>query len=90
MPKQIKRFLATSITAAVVFVVAASGASAGGPTCQNENWDNHGEHITEDYVEGDGAGGGAPAHFGSPHQPGASFCLDQAQSKPVDPEGRRP
>ncbi|HEX9683439.1 MAG TPA: hypothetical protein VGA13_10175 [Acidimicrobiales bacterium] len=83
-----KKFIATMATAGVLLVVTASGASAA-PTCQNESWDNHGEHITEDYVNGDGAGGGAPAHFGSGHQPGASFCLEQAQSKPVDPEGRR-
>lgn len=75
--------------AGALLVGAASGASAGGPTCQNGSWDNHGEHITEDYVAGDGARGGAPAHFGSGHQPGASFCLDQAKSKPLDPEGRR-
>lgn len=83
-----KKFIATMATAGVLLVVTASSASAA-PTCQNESWDNHGEHITEDYVNGDGAGGGAPAHFGSEHQPGASFCLEPAQSKPVDPEGRR-
>jgi hypothetical protein len=85
-----KKFTVTMATAALLLVASASPAAAQGPTCQNENWDNHGEHITEDYVNGAGAGGGAPAHFGSGHQPGASFCLEQAQSKPVDPKGRRP
>ena len=84
-----KKSIAVIATAGALLVGAATGASAGGPTCQNENWDNHGEHITEDYVAGDGAAGGKPAHFGSGHQPGASFCLDQAQSKPVDPQGPR-
>jgi hypothetical protein len=80
-----KTLITTVATAAFLLVASATGASAGGPTCQNESLDNHGEHITEDYVNGDGAGGGAPAHFGSGHQPGASFCLDQAQSK--EPRG---
>ena len=83
------KLISTIAMGAAVLAASASGASAGGPTCQNENWDNHGQHITDDYVAGDGAGGGAPAHFGSGHQPGASFCLDQAQSKPIDPAGRR-
>jgi hypothetical protein len=83
-----KKCIATMATAGVL-LVTASGAAAAGPTCQNETWDNHGAHITGDYVEGDGAGGGAPAHFGSGHQPGATFCLDQAQSTPLDPRGRQ-
>ena len=84
-----KKTIATMATAAALLVAGAPSASAGSPTCQSVSWDNHGEHITEDYVNGAGAGGGAPAHFGSEHPPGASFCVDQAQSKPVDPEGRR-
>lgn len=84
-----KKLITTIAMGAAVLVASAAGASAEGPTCQGGTWDNHGEHITEDYVNGDGAGGGAPAHFGSGHQPGASFCLDQAQSKPVNSPGRR-
>lgn len=85
-----KKFIATVATAGVLLMGTGSSASAGAPTCQNERWRNHGEHITEDYVRADGsAGGGAPAHFGSSARPGASFCLDQAQSKPISSEGHR-
>lgn len=83
------KLIATVAAAGALLVTTASAASAHGPTCQGGTWENHGEHITEDYVAGDGAGGGAPAHFGSGYQPGASFCLDKAQSKPVDPPAGR-
>ncbi len=61
-------------------------SQAGSPTCEDMfdlGWKNHGEHVLG-YVNGDGgAAGGAPAHLsGRPDgpAPGASFCLDQAQS----------
>lgn len=69
---------------------AATTAHAGSPTCAdfNPDWDNHGTHVREDYVFNteDGSAGGArggPAHLQARPDgpaPGASFCLDQAQS----------
>lgn len=81
-----KKLIATTAIVAAAVVTSASGAAAGGPTCENAfglGWKNHGEHVLG-YVNGDGAAGGAPAH-GHGHDeptfaPGASFCLDQANS----------
>lgn len=63
----------------------AGPVAAGGPTCEDmfdSGWKNHGEHVLG-YVNGDGAAGGAPAHLAARPDgpaPGASFCLDQANS----------
>jgi hypothetical protein len=76
-----------NITLAVSAIIAfgtSSGAHAG-PTCEGMGWKNHGEHVLT-YVNGGGAGGGAPAHLsarpGGP-APGASFCLTQSNSPGV-------
>lgn len=81
-----KKFIATVTTAGVVLVISASGASAGSPTCEDmfgTGWKNHGEHVLT-YVNDGGAGGGKPAHLDGDRDespaPGASFCLDHAQS----------
>ncbi len=81
-----KRFIATFAIAGAVLVASASGASAGGPTCENmfdSGWKNHGEHVLH-YVNEGGAAGGQPAHLSddrnSAPAPGASFCLDQANN----------
>lgn len=75
-----KKFIATVTTAGIVLVLSASGASAGSPTCSEFGWDNHGDHVLNDYVRNGGAGGGKPAHHGEEPAPGASFCLSQARS----------
>ena len=77
---------------------AATPARADGPTCSTtetfgDRWENHGDHVTGDYVMPPGADGtgpaapadtdaarGAPAHPTSAPAPGASFCLVQANS----------
>lgn len=81
-----KKLIATVTTAGVVLVMSASGASAGGPTCEDmfgTGWKNHGEHVLN-YVNDGGAGGGQPAHLSDDRStapaPGASFCLDQAKN----------
>ena len=75
-----------AIAAAVVLLATAPGAQAGSPTCKDmfgSGWANHGEHILT-YVNGEGgAAGGKPAHLSARPDgpaPGASFCLDQANS----------
>jgi hypothetical protein len=76
------KLIATVTTAGVVLVMSVSGASAGGPTCEDmfgTGWKNHGEHVLT-YVNDGGAGGGQPAHLTSAPAPGASFCLDQPQN----------
>ena len=84
-----KKLIATTAIAAAAVVTSASGAAAGGPTCANAfdtGWKNHGEHVLGYVNSEDGAAGGAPAHdHGHDHDgpsfaPGASFCLDQANS----------
>lgn len=75
-----KKTLATMTIAGAALIASAAGVSAGSPTCADTfGWKNHGEHVL-DYVNGDGAGGGAPAHHGADPAPGASFCLTQAKS----------
>ena len=81
-----KRMIAGITLAAALLLAAAPAAFAGSPTCSDLQFlgaDNHGEHVL-DYVNGPGgAAGGKPAHRdGRPSgpAPGASFCLDQAQS----------
>lgn len=81
-----KKLIATAITAGVVLVTSASGASAGGPTCEDTfgaGWKNHGEHVLT-YVDDGGAGGGKPAHLSDDRStapaPGASFCLGHAKN----------
>ncbi len=76
----------TAIAAAVVVLGTVTGAHAGSPTCENMfglGWTNHGEHVLN-YVNGEGgAAGGKPAHLSARPNgpaPGASFCLDQANS----------
>ncbi len=52
---------------------------------------NHGDHITGDYVNNGGAGGGVPAHFGTAETtPGASFCDTHGQgaANAASPTGR--
>lgn len=81
-----KRMIAGITLAAALLMTAAPAAFAGSPTCSDLDFlgvANHGEHVL-DYVNGPGgAAGGKPAHLhgrpGGP-APGASFCLDQAQS----------
>jgi len=90
-----KKTVITLAVAALAAVATSTGASAGNgaPTCSDidvlleKEWENHGTHVREDYVFNteDGSAGGArggPAHqpIGSKAAPGASFCLDQAQS----------
>lgn len=84
-----RKIITTTAIAAVMALGAASGAHAGGPTCEDmfgSGWKNHGEHVLT-YVNGDGgAAGGAPAHLSARPDgpaPGASFCLDQANSPGV-------
>jgi len=77
-----KKFVIGLILLAVIALGTGSTAAAD-PTCAN-GWDNHGDHVTTDYVQKEGsAAGGDPAHRGSGVQPGASFCLEQSQSRPV-------
>lgn len=80
-----KTFIAMAVTAAAGLGSGAA-AHAGGPTCEDMfdlGWKNHGEHVLN-YVNGEGgAAGGAPAHLTARPDgpaPGASFCLDQANS----------
>ena len=77
-----KKIITTTALAAAMLLSSASAAQAGGPTCSDFGWANHGQHVHE-YVDGDGARGGQPAHRGARPDgpaPGASFCLDQANS----------
>ena len=77
-----KKFVFGLIVAAVL-ALGTGGTAAAGPTCAN-GWDNHGDHVRSDYVLMNGsAEGGDPAHRASGTQPGASFCVEQSQSKPV-------
>jgi len=53
---------------------------------QGSGWDNHGSHITGDYVHPASDGGGPadgakghPAHSGSGLTPGATFCNQNGQ-----------
>lgn len=80
-----RRIIAT-VAAGVALLVTASSASAGSPTCEDmfdSGWKNHGEHVLT-YVNGEeGAAGGQPAHLSARPDgpaPGATFCLDQANS----------
>ena len=77
-----KRF-AFGVAAAAVLALGTGGTAAADPTCAN-GWENHGDHVRSDYVLVFGsAAGGDPAHRGSGIQPGASFCVEQSQSRPV-------
>ena len=77
-----KKF-AFGLMAAGVLALGTGGTAAADPTCAN-GWDNHGDHVTSDYVRANGsAAGGDPSHRGSTTKPGASFCVEQSQSKPV-------
>ena len=73
-----KTITAVAMTGAMLLGTAGA-AQAGGPTCADFGWANHGEHV-RDYVESGEVVGGGPAHRGAPPAPGASFCLDQANS----------
>ncbi len=75
--------IAFGVIAAAVLALGAGGTAAAGPTCSDLGIKNHGEHILNDYVADGSVAGGAPAHRGSGVQPGASFCILQAQSKPL-------
>ncbi len=77
--------IAFGVIAAAVLALGAGGTAAAGPTCSEAGLgvENHGEHILRDYVADGSVAGGAPAHRGSGVQPGASFCILQAQSKPL-------
>ena len=81
-----KRLIITMALAATMLLASAATAFSGEPTCADQfgsGWKNHGEHVLN-YVNGEGgAAGGAPAHLGARPDgpaPGASFCLDQAES----------
>ena len=81
-----RKMITVLALAAVMLLATASIAIAGGPTCEDQfdlGWKNHGEHVLT-YVNGSGgAAGGAPAHLSARPDgpaPGASFCLDQANS----------
>ena len=77
-------------------VMTASVALAEGPSCVDANptgtnvLDNHGDHITGDYVgDGDGSGigpgvRGRAAHFGGGASPGATFCNQHGTATPGD------
>ncbi len=79
--------LAAMLTLGFV-LMGVSSAGASGPTCSDSelgDWANHGQHITEDYVfagEEPGARGapGVHQHADGALQPGASFCVDGANS----------
>lgn len=78
--------IAIGLVVAAVLALGAGGTAAAGPTCSDNTAlgvENHGEHIVRDYVLTGTVAGGAPAHRGSGVQPGASFCLPQAQSRPL-------
>lgn len=92
-----KRMITTLALAATMVLAMASVALAG-PTCAGIDLDpgagthfvaNHGEHITGDYVNSDDPNFAHPGvrgranHRGGGVGPGASFCLDQANSKPL-------
>ena len=91
--------LVALMSTVAVPAMAAPPSNAGSPTCSGAPLGDHGsirvhgEHVIEDYVtEGEPGARGGPAHFTHPAEvgPGASFCLEQAQSKsPSTPPGRR-
>ncbi len=67
----------------VVLALGSVGTAAAGPTCSDVGLlgvATHGEHVIRDYVSTGTIAGGAPSHRGSVVQPGASFCVEQAQS----------
>lgn len=82
----LRRRCVVAAVALTTMTIGSATTAEAGPACENmfgSGWKNHGEHVLG-YVAGDGgAAGGAPAHLssrpGGP-APGASFCLDQAQS----------
>lgn len=86
-----KRLIGTCAVALAASVLTASAALAHGPTCSDFGAlgvENHGQHVTRDYVmgEADNARGGAlipggpgPGfHFPNGFAPGASFCTDSS------------
>ena len=86
-----RKTIATLAACSAVALGVATTTHAGSPTCSDMaigDWDNHGQHVTEDYAKpandgngpAEGARRGGPAHRTSPPAPGASFCLDQANS----------
>ena len=84
-----KRLITTLALAAAMLLATAPTAFAGDPTCAEfGGWANHGEHVLN-YVHAEGgAAGGAPAHLSDRPDgpaPGASFCLDQAESPGLHP-----
>lgn len=75
--------LALALAATASLALGGGGSAAADPTCAN-GWRNHGDHVRSDYVSTGTVAGGAPSHRGTGLvKPGASFCLDQAQSRPV-------
>ena len=81
-----RKIITVAAMTAAMLLGTASAAQASGPTCENMfgmGWVNHGEHVLNYVTGAGGAAGGAPAHLsnrpGGP-APGASFCLDQANS----------
>jgi hypothetical protein len=76
-----------ALVLAATLALGSGGTAAAGPTCSafvGLDVANHGQHVLRDYVLTGTVAGGAPSHRGSGHaQPGASFCIDQAQSRPV-------
>ncbi len=85
-----RRRMVMMLVVVVMVMGAMAPASASDPACVDggsfgaQDWDNHGSHITGDYVGGpDGnAGGGKPAHFGGSGDdptPGATFCNQHGQ-----------
>ncbi len=78
--------ITTTLAVSALVALGATSSAQAGPTCEDmfgTGWKNHGEHVLT-YVNGDGgAAGGAPAHLSARPDgpaPGASFCLDQANS----------
>lgn len=94
-----KKFAFGLTIAAVLALGSGGTAAAGPTCSDTLGVENHGQHVVRDYVtngsatdwppsdgqvgeNSDGAGGD-PAHRGSGVQPGASFCIEQSQSRPL-------
>ena len=101
-----KRRLIIMLTVVAMVMGAMAPASAGDAACVNggifaaTDWDNHGSHITGNYVNpgdpGPAEGArGRPAHFGGgpgDPTPGATFCNQHGQggtnaANPAGPGG---
>lgn len=72
--------LTITLAAATLAALGSASTAQAGPTCSDLGWENHGDHIVNDYVRPGLVAGGAPAHRGHAPAPGASFCLWQAES----------